>query len=192
MKHIDVRFDASMVQMLEVMVGREFEMFKCDPLEYSTLVYGLVGLYIGGAVYELDNFLEIHDFYGHQEDVAIFRLRASEDTEIQSMGDGVQMVETPVKARISRIRIVDENQQLFYNGEQTYDVWVTRGIIFDLEDGREVSFEKSVWFSEFINVQRGYDLLEAYQSTDSFLEEWEGNEGYTAKCQRSIRILDKT
>ena len=190
MKQIDVRFDTGMVQMLAGMIGKKFEMFKCDPLEYSTLVYGLVGLYIGNAVYKLDNYIEVQDFYGHPDDVAMFRLHLSEDAEIQSMGDGVQMVKTPVEAKISRIRIVDENQQLFFDGEQTYDVWVTRGIIFDLEDGREVSFEKSVWFSEQINIQRGYDLLRTYQPTDSFLEEWEDNEGYTAKCQRSIRTLE--
>ena len=52
MKHIDVRFDADMVDMLQSMVGLEFEKFKCDPLQYSTLVYGLVGIYISGAVYK--------------------------------------------------------------------------------------------------------------------------------------------
>ncbi len=189
MKRIDVRFNDDITRILQSMVGREFEKFKCDPFEYSTMVYGLVGLYIDGKVYKLDNFQEAQDFFGHQDDVAMFILHTSADDEINSCGEGVQMVETPVMCRIKQIRVVDENQQLFVNGEQTYDVWLTRGLIFDLEDGREVSFEKAVWFSELIDVQRGYNLIEKYRPTDSFNEEWEENPGYIGKCCRDVRII---
>ena len=189
MKHIDVRFNSDRMQMLQSMVGKMLEKFRCDPFEYSTLVYGLVGLYVNEQVFKLDNFHEIQDFFGHQDDVAMFKLHLSDDSEIHSLGEGIKMVDTPIACKIRQIRIVDENQQLFVNGEQTYDVWVTRGVIFDLEDGREVSFEKSVWFSEFIDVRRGYGLLEQFQPADSFLEEWEENPGYVGKCYRQIRVL---
>ena len=33
---------------------------------------------------------------------------------------------------IKKITIINENQQLFENGTQTYNVWLTRGVIFDL------------------------------------------------------------
>ncbi len=189
MKRIDVRFNDDIIRMLQSTVGREFEKIKCDPFEYSTLVYGLVGLYIDGKVFKLDNFQEAQDFFGHQDDVAMFKLHMSADDEINSCGEGIQMVGTPVMCRIKQIRVVDENQQLFVNGEQTYDVWLTRGLIFDLEDGREVSFEKDVWFSELIDVQRGYNLIEKYRPMDSFNEEWEENPGYIGKCFRAVRII---
>ena len=100
------------------------------------------------------------------------------------------MIDTPIRARIVRIRLIEENQQLFHLGQQIYDVWVTRGLIFDLEDGREVSFEKPIWFSEDIDIQRGYNTLEMYAPINEFTEAWEETEGYEARCFRSIRMID--
>lgn len=188
-KQIDVRFDESVMSMLKSMIGKMFNQFKCDSFDYSPMVYGLVGLYIDNKIYKFDNFIEVQDFYGALEDVAILKIHTAEDGEIQSCGEGILMVETPIMAKITGIRVVDENQRLYVKGEQTYNVWLTRGLIFDLEDGREVSFEKSIWFSEFIHVQRGYDLLKTYQPTDVFLEEWEENEEYRGECDRVIRTL---
>ncbi len=189
MKQIDVRFSTVMIQTLQDMIGKEFEKLRCEPFEYSPLVYGIVGLYIGGEVFKLENYLEVQDFFGHKDDVAIFKLLPAVDTEIVSGFVDGQMIDTTIACKIRQIRVVDENQQLYVNGEQTYDVWVTRGIIFDLEDGREIAFEKSVWFSEFIDIKRGYGLLEQFQPADSFLEEWEENPGYVGKCYRQIRVI---
>ena len=152
MKHIDVRFNSDMMQMLQSMAGKVLEKFRCEPFEYSPLVYGVVGLYIGGEVFKLENYLEAQDFFGHTDDVAIFKFLPAVDTEIVSGFVNGQMVDTPIACRIRQIRVVDENQQLFVNGEQTYDVWLTRGVIFDLEDGREVSFEKSIWFPNSLTL----------------------------------------
>ena len=189
MKHIDVRFTTVMMQTLQRMIGKEFEKFRCEPFEYSPLVYGIVGLYIGGEVFKLQNYLEVQDFFGHTDDVALFKFLPAVDTEIVSGFIDGQMIDTPIACRIRQIRVVDENQQLFVNGEQTYDVWLTRGVVFDLEDSREISFEKSVRFSEFIDVKRGYGLIEHFQPTDSFLEEWEENPGYVGRCCRQIRVI---
>ena len=189
MKQIDVRFTENMVNMLQSMIGKEFRKIKCDPFDYSPLVYGLVGLYIDERVFKLDNYIEAQDFFGTLEDVAMFKLHASEDSEIHSCGENVQMIEVPIMTRIVSIRVVEENQRLFVNNKQTYNVWLTRGVIFELEDEREVSFEKSIWFSEFIDVQRGYNLIDRFQPTDSFLEEWNEAEGYRGECERVIRTL---
>ena len=61
------------------------------------------------------------------------------------------MIDCNIENTISKIQIVNENQKVFYKGEQTYDVWVTRGIIFLFADGLELSFEKDV-FSELIFI----------------------------------------
>ena len=189
MKQVDIRFDGETINRLHSMIGQDFEKIRCDPFDYSPMVYGFVGLYIGGNVYKLQNYLEEQDYFGNIDDVAMLKLVLSVDSEIESGFIDVEMIDIPICSKIKQIRLVEENQRLYVNGEQTYNVWLTRGLIFDLEDGREVSFEKSVWFSEFIHVQRGYDLLKTYQSTDEFLEEWEENEGYRGECDRVIRTL---
>ena len=90
---------------------------------------------------------------------------------------------------IKKITVVNEHQQLFNQGIQTYDVYVTRAIIFEMEDGGEISFEKDIWFSEEINIRRGHDLIDKLSSTDSFAENWEGIEGYDTKCDRESIIM---
>lgn len=44
------------------------------------------------------------------------------------------------------------------NENLEFDIFTVRGIIIELADGREISFEKSIWFSEFITVKTGYEL----------------------------------
>ncbi len=44
------------------------------------------------------------------------------------------------------------------------------GIVFMLEDSREISFEIETWFSEMITIQRGYNLIKKFPPTNDFLE----------------------
>ena len=189
MKSIDVRFDSNMINLLNSMVGKAFEKYKCDLFLYSGRSYRLVGLFVDGLVYKIVNEIEVQDYFGTPEDVAIFKLQPAMDSEIQSPFIDGKMIEIPVQSAIVQIRVVDEHQELYHNGEQTYDVWLTRGIIFDLQDGREISFEKSVWFSETIETNRGYNLLELYSPIEEFTEDWDENEGYVGKCTREIRTI---
>ena len=79
---------------------------------------------------------------------------------------------------------MNECQQLFENGNQSYEVLVTRGIIFKFNDGHELSFEKNIWFSEDITVEKGYDLIQRFTPTTEFEEGWSGN--FHGKCSRDI------
>lgn len=65
------------------------------------------------------------------------------------------MTNIPVEEMIQEIQIVNEHQELFHLGVKTYDVQVTRGIIFLLQNGGEISFEKNIWFSEMISIHKG-------------------------------------
>ncbi len=61
---------------------------------------------------------------------------------------------------------------------------VTRGIIFHFGD-HQYSFEKPVWFSEDIYIQKGYDLIKKFASNDKFVnDDW--CEGCKAECKREI------
>lgn len=84
---------------------------------------------------------ETVDYYGNIDDVAICRFVKSEDDEIHSALTDVEQIDTPVNGSIEKIVLVNENQQIFADGVQTYDVWLTRGVIFTV-NGREISFEK--------------------------------------------------
>jgi len=181
MKTIDVRFSKEIYEKIQSMVNQEFKMIRHDPLIYGPGAYGIVGVYVGDKVFAITNQTEVLDYYGTMEDVAVFRFDESETAQIASLTNN-EMVNYPIKNIIKEIRIVNENQQLFQQGTQIYDVHTVRGIIFVFQDGREISFEKPVWFSEDIYIEKGYDLYDKFAPTDAFLEDWE--DGYTAKCTR--------
>lgn len=183
MKTIDIRFSKETYDRIESLVNQKFKMIRHDPLIYGPGAYGIVGVYVGDKIFAITNQTEVLDYYGVMEDVAVFRFDESEETQITSLTNN-EMVNYPIESTIKEIRIVNENQQLFQQGTQIYDVYTVRGIIFVLQDGREISFEKPVWFSEDIYIEKGYDLYDKFVSTNEFLEDWE--DGYIAKCTREI------
>ena len=184
MVKIDVTFDEQTMNLFQNFIGKKFEKYKADPFVYSTDVYGIVGLYIDKSVYKLTDFAEVFDYYGAKEDVAVFKLENSIDEEINTFIVNGKMIDCNIENTISKIQIVNENQKVFYKGEQTYDVWVTRGIIFLFADGLELSFEKPVWFSEEIYIDKGYNLISRFTPEDEFPKHWEN--GYIAECTRKI------
>ena len=127
------------------------------------------------------------DYYGEQEDVALFKMESIPYENVNSLVQGQEMLETPVNSIISDVIIVNEKQQLFKNNMLIYEVLITRGIIFKFEDGHELSFEKNIWFSEDISVEKGYDLIERFSPTTEFEEGWSGN--YSGKCSRELISL---
>ena len=103
--------------------------------------------------------------------------------------------QTPKNARHLRIpyappllkHLHDMNQRISVNGECTYDVWLTRAIIF-VVDGREVLFEKDVVpFSEEIIILKGYELEGQLSDAGAFLEGWD--EGIVPECYRDTVII---
>ena len=169
MNRMDMRFDRNLVQSF---VGQQFKKYRCDEFVFTNSVTQIVGIYIGDSVIKLSNEQEAVDYFGNKENIAIFKIMESKDSEIVSAFLNTEQKDNPVNGIIDEIILVEENQQVFERGSQTYDVWLTRGIIFNV-DGREISFEKqNVPFSEEINIQRGDDLIGIYGDVGEFSEEW--------------------
>ena len=187
MKQIDIRFSASDMSLIQSMIGKRLIKYKCDPFEFSTSVYGIVGIALEDSAYAFTNLIEVMDYYGEQEDVALFKMKRIPFSSIHSLIQNQAMVETPMDSIISEIIVVNEQQQLFENDEQIYEVLLTRGIIFKFEDGHELSFEKSIWFSEDIAVEKGYNLIERFTPVNEFSEGWSGE--YRGECSRELISL---
>ncbi len=181
MKKIDMRFDQS---MLKTFVGEKFVKYRNDPFIITNSVTGTVGIYIGQRVFELRNEQEAVDFFGHIDDYAVFKLIESAPDKIESFYMNVTQIDTPIHETVQKIIVVNENQRMFKNGIQTYDVWLTRGVVFFV-GGREISFQKDVVpFSEEIFIQKGYDLINEFDGTDNFLTYWEDDIGFEPECDR--------
>ena len=147
----------------------------------------IVGMYIGEKVYALTNIQECVDYFGETEDVAVCKFEETVDSNIKSAFVNTEMIATPIKGVIEKIILVNENQQLFKDSVELYNVWLTRAIIFFV-DGREVAFEKDIIpFSEEIIIRRGYDLIEKLSDEKEFLASW--GEGVVPKCIREIEEI---
>lgn len=185
MKNIDMRFEQEFIRKW---IGQIFVKYKCDPFVYTNSVTSVVGLYIGKNVFKLNNTQTTVDYFGTTDDCGVFTINESEDSAIRSLFDNVEQIDMPISEKIKKITLVNENQRIYENGEQTYNVWLTRGIIFHFEE-RELSFEKdNVPFSEEIIIQKGYGLINKFSDEKDFLEGWE--DGKTPACSREILIIE--
>ena len=118
------------------------------------MVYGIVGLYIGGTSYKLTSLIESARRFFNTDDVAAFRIEQANDAEIKTFMDEGDFIETPVLSIITSIDIITDHQVVEHDGNsQLFDYSI--GIVFHLQDTREISFEISTWFSEMITIHKG-------------------------------------
>lgn len=187
MKQIDVRFSEQEMIDLQGMIGKRMFKYKCDPFIFSTAVYGIIGIQLENAEYAFTNLVAVMDYYGGLEDVALFKLRRVPFDNIRSFFQGKVMVETPVDSVIRSIKVVNERQRLYEDDILTYEVFVTRGVIFIFEDGHELAIEKDIWFSEDMIVDKGYNLIDNFTPVSEFEENWHNE--FVGKCDREIITL---
>ncbi len=184
MKTIDMRFDTKVIRNL---IGETFIEYKHDAFDFTNSVTQIVGLNIGEKVYSLMNVQEYVDYFGNNDDIAVYRIEEIAEEDLVSVFKNTKMVTTPVNGIIEKILLVNENQRIFEGGVEQYSVWLTRGIIIFV-NGREISFEKdNVPFSEEIIIQQGYDLYDRFYDEKEFLISW--GETITPKCHRKIEEI---
>ncbi len=183
MQKIDVSIKNTGV--FQEMLGKEFIKYRCDPFVYTPSVYGIVGLYIGDKTYKITCLHQCVERFYSKEDVALFSVEDVGNNEITTMMDGGEMIDTPIQDSIAFIELVNDKEVVCHEGEQKMFV-STKGIIFHLQRGDEISFEIDTWFSEMITIKRGYKLIEQFTPIDDFMEEWEDSEGYTPECTREV------
>lgn len=172
-------------EIFRTMIGRPFMKYKCDPFVFSPSVYGIVGFYIGEDVFKMTALHKTVSRFFENDDVTVLQLEIATDKDIVTMMDEGQMIETPVKDVIRSIDIIKDHETVSHQNDDRTLI-STKGIIFHLEGGNEISFEIGTWFSEFITVRKGYDLIQKFKKTQDFLEEWEGNQSYMASVWREI------
>lgn len=177
----DMRFNEA---QLKALIGKKFKKYHCDPFMYTNSVTQNVGLFVGNQLYMLLNQMQSVDYFGATEDMAVFQFKEGTKDELGSALQGVTQSKTFVDETIKKIQIVNEEQRVLKNGALWYQVFLTRGIIFELEN-REISFEKDqLPFSEEIYIQRGHNLLERFSNPENFQADWD--EEFTPECIRRI------
>ena len=183
MKTIDIRFTEQEKDLLRTLIGKRLQSYQHDEFRFTPTSTQAVQIEMEGDVhYYLYSFVEEQDYFGVKEDVAVW----SFGEEKLPIIDKKRFIKTPVGDRIKGIHLVQENQRIYENNEQTYNVWLSRGIILDMGEN-QIAFEKDRWFSEEIIVHKGYDLIDQFASTDEFGKDWDSN--VITECSREIISL---
>ena len=182
MKVSDFRMKSEEREILRSLLGKVFLSVLSDETGSSAEV---AGMSVGDNTVYLYSFTEPIDYYGSVEDVALWTLERVKYPVV----DKKRFITQPVEAEVKKILVVHEHQQVFENGEQLYNVRLTRGIIFDFGD-YQLSLEKAVWFSEEIYINRGYDLIDKFQPVSAFTDSDGWRDGLEARCEREIEIME--
>ena len=164
MVSIDVRLKKEDVQILQSIVGKKLDRIEHDEFVFTNTSSQAVKFDLGDALFYLYSFTEPLDYFGAEEDVAVWSV---EEKEYPLIADK-NFVTTPIQEKIAVVRIVQEHQMLFENAQQTYDVWVTRGIIV---------------------IRKGYNLLEKFQPVDEICKAGKWKDGVTMECSREVMTL---
>ncbi len=183
MTEIDVRFDRVAEANLSSLVGKTMLSYAHTPFVFTNSVSQFVRFSVSGELWYLYCFTEPLDYYGSIEDVSVLSFESKEFSFFQDK----QCIETPIGETIKRIIVVQENQKLFENHALIYDVWLTRGIIFDFGN-HQVSFEKGAWLSEQIIIRKGYDLLSEFTPTNAVMNDF--SEDAVVECERQTVIFE--
>lgn len=184
MKTIDIRINRNEMQLLRSFINKPLHTVQHDEFLFVNSSTGAVQFNIGDETVFLYSFTEPMDYYGSTEDVAVWALEKTVYPIIQSKN----FIKMPVELPVQRILLVQENQQLFESGEQTYNVWLTRGLLFDF--GKfQLAFEKAVWFSEEIFITRGQNLISKFTPVSDFCNPNRWIDGIEAKCFRKIEHI---
>ena len=153
----DISLGASAIQILQQLVGKQFVRYSFASF-LAPDAFEVAGLYIGGETYKISSDLEAVQRFFHDDDVAVMRIAPCQPGEIINMVKDGQMIDTPVQDTIVSIDVVNDRESVAHDGEQK-ELLSTKGIIFHLASGNEISFEIGTWFSEMITIRRDICLI---------------------------------
>ncbi|MDO4465861.1 MAG: hypothetical protein Q4C49_02505 [Bacillota bacterium] len=143
-------------------IGKRFHSYGLTSLESTHLSNAYVQLHIGNEYYEISNTSSFLDYYGQEENTAIFSL---EEDSYESFED--IMVDETIQA----IYVIQEEQNYFENKELKYRNFLTRALIIET-DIAQYGFEKDdVSFSEWIHIKKGKDVLSTFPKKNLWFEE---------------------
>lgn len=172
MKLINVALSMQEKILLSQIIGTKILSFRCDPFTFNNWVYQCVGVIMNDCCLILKNETHPADFYGIDEDVCWFEVIEAKEEDVSSGLANVQQIDIPYNEVVEDICLIQESQKLKMNGEEVYNVKLTRGVIFCFADGREICFEKTDPFSEEIEIRRGHALIGSFVPKND-PDEWE-------------------
>lgn len=99
MKTIDMRFDSNIFKQ---MTGQTFNKYRSDEFVFNNSVTGIIGIFVDEKVYEFRNEQKSVDYFGEQDDYAVFGIKECYENEIKSFFDDTEQIDTPINQIIKK------------------------------------------------------------------------------------------
>ena len=158
------------INLLKKLKGNNFNKYKHERFIFTNTVTGIIGIMIDNKSYELTNEFKSIDYLGLDDEATFIDLKEENWDDIKSITDN-EIIVQEVNEAIKDIIVVNDNYKVYDNNVLTYDYTVTRSIIFKFNE-YEISFSKQdCWFSQEIEVNKGYNLINKISSGEDLLEE---------------------
>lgn len=183
MKTYDFRFDTSMFQTF---LGKKLTKYKHADFIYTNSVTGVLGFEVEDcSVYMLTNEHEVLDFFSLDDEATIFRVRKAKWSDIDSLINN-SINETISAEQITKVTLVNDHTILKIDGNVEYEMLDTKAIVFFLENHEICFVKQDCWFSQEIEVYKGYDLLCKVGDGRGILADFETDEHKTITVNRSF------
>ena len=161
-------FSEEIKSTFKKMIGCECKRIVHDEFTFTNSVYGQVSLFISNKIFNINNEIEIAEYYGAKEDIAFLNLKEVSIDNVKSLLENKRQVKIPIRKAIKSIDIVNYHIYVKVDGKEYDNTW-TEGIIFNFEDS-QIAFERSDSFIEMIEIYKGYDLISKFTPVEEFGE----------------------
>ena len=186
---IDKRLTDEEMNILRQLIGKKIVSFRHEEFRPTHASYGAAGIETEQGMIYLYCQTEPINYFGSVGDEAVLTLTRERHAWLdESPYAYVLAAASPVNETVKEIHVVQDHQRLYENGEQTFDVWLTWGIIFEFGD-YQYSLEKAQGFSGLIFIEKGNDLINTFSSTDEFENPEFWTDDCIAKCDREIVVI---
>lgn len=167
---------------LKSLIGKKFKSYYCDRFRFNSMAYGIIYFDITNNNFALTNMLEEMNYFKAKENNAVFHFKHN-ITKRESLLDNIELIKHDVNSKIEKIYIINDTTSLTFDGAK-YQYTTTMGIIFEIEKGRQIGFERTVNFSEDIDVQVGYNVIENFVPVEDNIVDQDKNTN--PACKRDI------
>jgi hypothetical protein len=191
---IDKRLNPGEMDILRQLIGRKIVSLRHNkfcPVHLHAAT-GVVGIETEQGMIYLYSETDSMNYFGSVEDEAVLTLSHERHAWLDyDECSNALATASPVHEAVKEIHVVQDHQQLYETGEQTFDIWLTWGIIFDFGD-YQYSLEKSQGFSGLIFIEKGKDLIHTFSGTDAFENPELWTDDCIAKCDREIVVINES
>ncbi len=156
MKQYDFRFNTKLIKSI---VGKTLIKYKHADFIYTNSVTGILGFEVDDCIYKLTNDYEALDFFGLDGEATVFRISKTKWNDAESLMYN-DINETLINEQINKIKLINDHTILSFNQNIEYDMWDTKAIIFCFKDYEICFVKQDCWFSQEIEIYKGYSLLE--------------------------------